>query len=659
MGLAFRPSASTRSAAGLHVDAWGKRPWRASIALTGHAREALKNAPPEWLQPMARMRALRFFAIGGVLSLVAVVCQQDPPPLVAAVSCGVKSCQFFTAKFVTLTQLHLELMILVPHILFIWCIARAPTSDAEASERRSHVLLWTSLSLLTTQVRPVPLCLALLADQAIQVAYLRILHPTPGECWITSGGVLSFILFAAWSDQQTLRELFQAEQHLVASMQECALEKEASEALLAMHCDAGLCWVAADGVTVIHSSAVLDAVVGAPMGGRKLSAVMPVAEAARLRGATREVSGGGKRAPVRLLPTALLRADATPVPVDLFIVDRRTEFAQQADRGAPDAPGSTVAQPGFLVGVRLAPGGEEQPPAQGAQWVPFAGAEHAGDDESVVSGVGDDLGGNESNDDKSSASGAEMDVAPPGWLVAHQLSIVSSAGGPSCASIRSAATLLPRRLPAPRLHTCCRQALEAGILRGAPELQPVQVECQHTQTTVLAALELVCAHAAGGALVCVADGAAFDRVFQPRAECGQNTAPTVQLCDEGYMNRRLQGLPIADARFAEAFRDFTEHAAGDRWPEDAADPFCRGRPKDGAFLIDARGQRKACAAKLLGLPPAVSWPNRGTRHEAAAACAWAVSGSVVLVRSDSGSVCFVRRHAGQIHVYEVADACPV
>jgi len=117
------------------------------------------------------------------------------------------------------------------------------------------------------------------------------------------------------------------------------------------------------------------------------------------------------------------------------------------------------------------------------------------------------------------------------------------------------------------------------------------------------------------------------------------------------MTQRLRNTRVTDERFADAFREFTLHSDNDRWPDDHTDPGARGQPKDGAFLLSTRGYRVKCAAKLLGLPPAGKWESVGTKHEAALACAAAVAGSVVLVRSDSGSVHLVQKLDGVMHVY--------
>merc|ERR1712151_49901 len=79
----------------------------------------------------------------------------------------------------------------------------------------------------------------------------------------------------------------------------------------------------------------------------------------------------------------------------------------------------------------------------------------------------------------------------------------------------------------------------------------------------------------------------------------------------------------------------------------------RGQPKDGAFLIGFSGYRAKCAAKILGLRPPMAWRGVGTKHEAALACAWAVRGSVVVVRSDSGTLHVLWRRGNVAHVHKI------
>jgi len=119
------------------------------------------------------------------------------------------------------------------------------------------------------------------------------------------------------------------------------------------------------------------------------------------------------------------------------------------------------------------------------------------------------------------------------------------------------------------------------------------------------------------------------------------------------MTNLLRGVHIADERFATAFAEFTEHTENDRWPVEHPDAAARGQPKDGAFLINTSGYRLKCSVKLLGLPPPRSWGGVGTKHEAALACAWAIPGSWVLVRSDAGTIHVLFRRDGSLHVQQL------
>merc|ERR1712113_1214691 len=62
-----------------------------------------------------------------------------------------------------------------------------------------------------------------------------------------------------------------------------------------------------------------------------------------------------------------------------------------------------------------------------------------------------------------------------------------------------------------------------------------------------------------------------------------------------------------------------------------------------------------CAAKILGLRPPMAWTGVGTKHEAALACAWAIHGSVALVRSDSGTLHGIWRRGSILHAYRIID----
>jgi len=119
------------------------------------------------------------------------------------------------------------------------------------------------------------------------------------------------------------------------------------------------------------------------------------------------------------------------------------------------------------------------------------------------------------------------------------------------------------------------------------------------------------------------------------------------------MTERLRGIHVSHRDFAKAFQEFTEHSDTDRWPVNHPNKDARGQPKDGAFLISFSGYRAKCAAKILGLRPPMVWPGVGTKHEAALACAWAMRGSVVLVRSDSGTLHGIWRRGSVAHVHRI------
>lgn len=212
-------------------------------------------------------------------------------------------------------------------------------------------------------------------------------------------------------------------------------------------------------------------------------------------------------------------------------------------------------------------------------------------------------------------------------------------------------TLQSAQLPAPLMHACNLEQLEEVLSSGMCRSSFPFISDRETRTTVLHAADLVCRHALGGAMICVATKDAFRRTF--RLGDADGPGPSIQVSDGGYMTKRLRGTHISDESFVEAFRAFTLHSGDDRWPEDYPDPDARGQPKDGAFLLSTEGYRLKCAAKLLGLAPAGRWTSVGTKHEAALACAAAVADCVVLVRSDGGSVHLIQKSHGDMHVYEL------
>jgi len=216
-------------------------------------------------------------------------------------------------------------------------------------------------------------------------------------------------------------------------------------------------------------------------------------------------------------------------------------------------------------------------------------------------------------------------------------------------------TMVSKQLPPCQIYSCNRQEVESALLHGAGQLGFPRVRCEQKRATILAALKLVCDEARGGTLICISSRRAFGKVFGIEQIGGDSARRGASLIssDSGYMTERLRGVHVEDERFAAAFRDFTERCESDRWPEDHPDRDARGRPKDGAFLLSNEGFRLKCAVKILGLVPPASWPNVGTKHEAALACAGAVRGACAIVRSESGAVHFILRHKQNICNYDL------
>jgi len=205
------------------------------------------------------------------------------------------------------------------------------------------------------------------------------------------------------------------------------------------------------------------------------------------------------------------------------------------------------------------------------------------------------------------------------------------------------------QLPPIQMHGWCSlKTMEAALREGSPSLGLLAVACPQALATLKTVLHLVCECAVAGTLVCVADPDALSEAFPQ-----ERGRPCAKSSDDGYMTRLLRGVHVSDERFAGAFREYTLHSDSDRWPESHPDLEARGRPKDGAFLLSKSGYRVKCAVKLLGMQPAATWANVGTKHEAATGCAWAVQGSYVFVRSDSGSVHLVVRRRDRVHAYPI------
>lgn len=422
---------------------------------------------------------------------------------------------------------------------------------------------------------------------------------------------------------------------LYESEQTVKAEKEALEALLSTVCDAG-CWVAADGDTVLRGDRRLDDIMGVEMEGTQLSKCLDREDRERLQFATTGTTTKALQDLVRLLPVTFRRQSATTVDFDLFIVDRRGVFASTmtpVDASAKEE----ASRLGFLIGFRtvIRQGMNAQLPDLEEGGLELELTETLVDlpcDVASFTGI--------------ATSVSQLSLDPPTPIGHRPNSIVSA----SAASVP--ATLLSVKLQAPEMYRCTKRELEAALQTGADHVGFSIAARPHARATALEALGLVCDHARGGALLCIASAAAFAQVFG-LAECTgeqQQPKPGLRVADKQYMTNRLRGVHISEPCFAQAFREFTEHSDDDRWPEDHPDAWARGQPKDGAFLVSTSGFRLKCAVKLLGLPPPMHWDSVGTKHETAMACAWAVKGAQVFVRSDAGTIHYLVRNGDTLHV---------
>lgn len=121
---------------------------------------------------------------------------------------------------------------------------------------------------------------------------------------------------------------------------------------------------------------------------------------------------------------------------------------------------------------------------------------------------------------------------------------------------------------------------------------------------------------------------------------------------KGYMTERLRDVHVSDPAFVQAMREFSAHSEGDAWdPNHEAG----GLPKDGYALLNIKGFRVICAARLQGLPIApFKWNGVGTRHSAALNACWALRRFpvVVVVRSERGKIHGLYHCSGQVKAFE-------
>mmetsp|Transcript_33608 Transcript_33608/g.85110 ORF Transcript_33608/g.85110 Transcript_33608/m.85110 type:complete len:643 (+) Transcript_33608:56-1984(+) len=404
--------------------------------------------------------------------------------------------------------------------------------------------------------------------------------------------------------------LLQEARHQACKVEgQLACEKEAAEALISRLCDSGGIWLAHDGDTVVSSDARFDEITGIPMAGTRLSQhLASVDDARKLEHALKMRPLQCLAEPVVLISVMLERSQMPPTKVDLFIADRRRSVSLANEAGLDSS------QPGYLLGLRLAdPFAVEPLPQQAHHGLELI--------QKVVP--------------LRSASSADFNVD----VEASYCNIEVEASW-------AVETLPSTELPSLEVTTCTREFVDSVMTKLLPH--------ELAYTTIRRMIDLARDYAKGGVLIVVAAEDALDEVFnEDLGEDGGEVKPVLSSSDGGYMTGRLRGIPVSHPDFARAFQEFTEHSATDRWPVNHPHSAARGQPKDGAFLISFSGYRKKCAAKILGLRPPMAWRGVGTKHETALACAWAVRDSVVLVRSDSGTLHVLWRRGSRVHVHKI------
>jgi len=569
------------------------------LGLAGHNSFNI-CAPSTSMMPPRTTTGEVHVTIGAIFALAAIACLSERAPcwVVEAVAC-------------TGHIAHTSLILWVP-----------------AATWSQGVLFTQGASLVFCRVRPWSYFLTVGIDAVLATMNRNVLVKSGNRPAFCLGLTFFLIAVTIWyvCAHAHFRRVFEAQNQLDT-------DKQGLKRLLYMVFDAA-CWVEPGTGLIVRSDQRLDAMLGLgqSMMGREMGLHMPADErvlfAARI--ACRATMGCER--PVELVRSKLIAKDGQHVDVELFIADLRDA------RACADLQGGFA---GFLIGIRFAHpmnaslGGQED--ADTLDRTPVS-----------LTPTGTDL----------QAVASEQRLSEENVALLGSDALSSGGLAPAVQPARSlCATSLPETLqsaalPCPRLHVCSRPEFES-VVAGAPCFDDFpRVNCSMTRRTLLQAIELLFDHAAGGALLCVADAEAFRHVF----DSGMPGRPTAQACDQGYMTERLRGAHISDPRFAAAFREFTRHSDNDRWPLDHVDERARGRPKDGAFLVSRSGYRIKCAAKLLGLAPSATWANMGTKHAVALACAWEVPGCFVFVRSDGGARHVVVRRRGSLHVYDLRES---
>jgi hypothetical protein len=131
--------------------------------------------------------------------------------------------------------------------------------------------------------------------------------------------------------------------------QELSIEKDATQSLITMICDASV-WIAADCETIVRSHKHFDGLLGMEMVGQRITTYL---EEPQVLQRALENASGSSRSSVQLIASTLLGQESQPLTrVEMFIVDRREAFASTASLES-SAWSARSERLGFLLGVRL------------------------------------------------------------------------------------------------------------------------------------------------------------------------------------------------------------------------------------------------------------------------------------------------------------------
>mmetsp|Transcript_119832 Transcript_119832/g.382525 ORF Transcript_119832/g.382525 Transcript_119832/m.382525 type:complete len:326 (+) Transcript_119832:266-1243(+) len=290
------------------------------------------EVPLDWLSTHTRRRALTIQTIAGLSNIaVALVGRifigQHSSPHQAFLWVGLLECATsLVLGIVTIEARAFELTLCLLHVLGVGVRSWYSSALFVAT-------FWIRcIPLVLSGIRRLPFACCLLVDAVILFVSLAVRH-VPIDAHEILGAVATTIVVSCcvyYLEQTRWMALFDVE-----------AEKEASEALLSMICDAA-CWLAADGDEISRSDPRLDFLMGCSMSGKLLQDFLPEKEQSRLA----SIVGTCPRMihdPATLLPSTLLGPGEAPICVDLFIVDRRSTFSSVL----------VHEHRGFLIGFRL------------------------------------------------------------------------------------------------------------------------------------------------------------------------------------------------------------------------------------------------------------------------------------------------------------------